>query len=544
MLAADGERWGWMAEDWWRGAVIYQIYPRSFCDADGDGVGDLRGIAARLPHIAALGADAVWIAPFFPSPMQDFGYDVSDYRGVDPRFGTLADVDAVVAEAHRLGLKVIIDQVWSHSSDRHPWFLESASDRTGPKADWYVWADAKPDGTPPNNWLSVFGGPAWRWDPRRRQYYLHHFLPSQPKLNLRNPRVLDALIEAGDFWLRRGVDGFRLDAVDFMIHDAGLRDNPPRPPADGIMPVKPFGMQRHAWDMAQPETLDVMRCIRGLLDRHPGTTTIAEVSSEYDALRRAATYTRGDGGLLHMAYTLRLMKTEFTAEQLTAAIAQVEERFDDGWMCWAFSNHDVVRVASRWGDGSPAFAKLGLALLLSLRGSVCLYQGEELGLTEADLPFEALQDPYGLNFWPQFKGRDGCRTPIPWRQGAPHAGFTTATPWLPVPAEHHAMAVDVQEADPGSVLSFARAFMAWRRAQPALLRGELRLLPAGHDLVAFERRAQGQRLYCVFNTARQPRAVTLAPGWSPVAAPGSAPERDGEAFTIAGRGWLFAAPPD
>lgn len=531
-----------MLEEWWRGAVVYQVYPRSFADGNGDGIGDLDGLIARLGHIASLGVDAIWVAPFYPSPMADFGYDVTDYCAVDPRFGTLADFDRLVAEAHRHRLKVIIDQVWSHTSDRHPWFVDSAGDPHGPKADWYVWADAKPDGTPPNNWLSVFGGPAWRWDPRRRQYFLHHFLSSQPKLNLRHPAVVDALLEAGAFWLERGVDGFRLDAVDFMVHDARLRDNPPRPSAGGVAPVKPFGLQKHLHDMAQPETLEVMQRIRGLLDRYPGTTTIAEVSSEFDALRRAATYTGRGGRFLHMAYTLRLMKTEFDAAHLTSAIAQIEERFDDGWMCWAFSNHDVERVASRWGDGSPGFAKLSLALLLSLRGSVCLYQGEELGLSEADLPYEALKDPYGINFWPMFKGRDGCRTPMPWTRGAPHAGFSTTTPWLPVPPAHHALAVDAQEADDGSVLAFTRAFLRWRKAHPALVTGELRPMPGGHDLVAFERRAGDDRLYCVFNTAPRRVAVSLPPGWRPLPAPGSAPAQDGDAWIIPGWGTLFAAP--
>ncbi len=529
-----------MAEDWWRGAVIYQVYPRSFCDTNGDGIGDLPGVTAHLDHIAALGVDAVWIAPFFPSPMKDFGYDVSDYLGVDPMFGTLADFDALVAEAHRLGLKVLIDQVWSHTSDRHPWFLASAADAAGPKADWYVWADARPDGSPPNNWLSVFGGPAWRWDPRRRQYYLHHFLTSQPKLNLRHPAVLDALLEAGAFWLGRGVDGFRLDAVDFMVHDPGLRDNPPRPPAGGVMPVKPFGLQRHDHDMAHPDTLAVMRRIRALMDRFPGTTTVAEVSSEYDALARANTYTGGDGELLHMAYTLRLMKGEFDADHLRAAIDQVEDRFDDGWMCWAFSNHDVARVVSRWGDGSPRFAKLATALLLSLRGSVCLYQGEELGLTEAELPFESLQDPYGINFWPQFKGRDGSRTPMPWRARAPQAGFTTGRPWLPIPDDHRDRAVDVQERDGDSVLAFTRAFLRWRKTRPALIRGALRAVEAGHDLVAFERRLDGERLYCLFNTADRPLPVTLPGGLRPLEAPGFAPSRDGDAWIVPGWGALFA----
>src|SRR4051812_15880965 len=263
--------------DWWRGAVIYQIYPWSFADSDGDGIGDLRGITARLDHVARLGVDAIWIAPFFTSPMQDFGYDVSDYCAVDPRFGTLADFDALIARAHALGLKVLIDQVWSHSSNQHPWFRASRASRDNPHADWYVWADPRPDGSPPNNWLSVFGGGAWTWEPRRRQYYLHHFLPGQPQLDLRNPAALQALLDAGAFWLDRGVDGFRLDAIDFALHDPLLRDNPPRERAPGApLPLKPFGFQEHVHDMMHADTPALMERIRGLMDRYPGRTTVAE----------------------------------------------------------------------------------------------------------------------------------------------------------------------------------------------------------------------------------------------------------------------------
>ncbi len=490
-------------QDWWRGAVVYQITPRSFKDSNDDGIGDLPGILAGLDHVARLGVDAVWITPFFRSPMQDFGYDVADYCDVDPLFGSLADFDAVLDRAHGLGLKVIIDMVWSHSSDQHPWFQESRRARDGAKADWYVWADPKPDGSPPNNWLSVFGGPAWRWEPRRRQYYLHHFLSCQPALNLHNPAVVDAVLQTGEFWLRRGVDGFRLDAVDFMVHDPGLASNPPRPSAEP--PVNPFRLQDHRFDMSGTGTLAVMRRIRALMDRFPGTTTIAELSSEADAFQRAGLYTGAAGGQLHMAYSLKLMKTAFQPRALAAVIAEALAKLDDGWMCWSFSNHDVARAVSRWGDGSPAFARLLVALLGSLKGAVCLYQGEELGLTEVDLPQEALRDPYGINFWPDFKGRDGCRTPLPWQADKPHGGFTTAPqPWLPVPEEHLPLAVDRQEADPDSLLQAVRAFLAWRKTQPALLTGELAELKADDAVLSFVRRTKGQSLACAFNLTPDP----------------------------------------
>jgi alpha-glucosidase len=487
--------------DWWRGAVVYQIYPRSFQDADGDGVGDLAGIARRLDHVASLGADAIWICPFFRSPMKDFGYDVADYTAVDPTFGTLADFDALVARAHAVGLRVLIDQVWSHTSDEHPWFVESRAARDGPRAAWYVWADPRPDGTPPNNWLSVFGGAAWTWEPRRRQYYLHHFLSSQPALDLRNERVLEALLAAGAFWLERGVDGFRLDAVDFFVHDPALRDNPPRPPAGGAIPVKPFGLQEHVHDMMHADSLGVMERIRALMDRYPGRTTIAEVSSEIGAFARSARYTGGGGRHLHMAYTLRLMRGGFSAEAVRQAILDVESIPGDGWICWAFSNHDVARVATRWAKDRPALVPLLLALLFTLRGSVTLYQGEELGLPEADVPREALRDPFGIAFYPEFKGRDGARTPMPWAAAPPGAGFTTGTPWLPIPPEHRALAADRQEADPASTLAFTRRFLAWRRSHPALVKGSIRLVDGPPDTIAFERAHGEERILCVFNAA-------------------------------------------
>jgi alpha-glucosidase len=500
-------------EEWWRGAVIYQIYPRSFQDGNGDGVGDLPGALARLDHLAALGVDAVWIAPFFRSPMKDAGYDVADHCAVDSIFGRIEDFDALLARAHTLGIKVLIDMVWGHTSDRHPWFLASRSAREGSQADWYVWADPKPDGGPPNNWLSIFGGGAWTWEPRRRQYYLHHFLAAQPTLNLRNPAVLDALLAIGRFWLERGVDGFRLDAVDFYLHDPDLEDNPPRP-LEGDVPAKPFGMQIHLNDGPQPELLSLFARIRALLDEFPGSASIAELSSLPDPLRRAALYTGANGGRLHMAYTLGLMRRDFSAEALIHSISEAEMAFAaDGWLCWAFSNHDIERVASRWGDGSPAFAKLALALLFSLRGSVCLYQGEELGLTEAKLDLAQLRDPFGIAFWPDYKGRDGCRTPFPWRADAPHAGFSEAEPWLPIPPEHLSLAADRQETDAGSVLAFARRMLAWRKSRAEMRDGTLKLVDLGKRLVAFERRSGTQRTLCLFNPGPEPAPLPRLDGW-------------------------------
>ncbi len=505
------------AADWWRGAVIYQIYPRSFQDSNDDGIGDLRGILRRLGHVADLGADAIWISPFFTSPMKDFGYDVSDYRDVDPIFGTLQDFDAVVEEAHRLGLRVLIDQVISHTSDMHPWFAESRRDRSNPRADWYVWADAAPDGTPPTNWLSVFGGSAWEWDSRRCQYYLHNFLASQPDLNFHNPEVQDALLEVLKFWLDRGVDGFRLDTVNYYFHDRDLRDNPPIGGAQGAHDaplVNPYGRQQHIYDKTRPENLAFLERIRRLTDRYHAVTTIGEVGDGDRSLETMAEYTAG-GNRLHMCYTFDLLGPGYGRRFLETTVNTFERRGGGGWPCWALSNHDVPRHASRFltYTGDPARqARLMAGVLLSLRGSVCIYQGEELGLTEADLAFEHLVDPYGIRFWPEFKGRDGCRTPMPWEADALHAGFSAGRPWLPVPPEHLTHAVDRQGGE-HSVLAAYRRLTAFRRAHRPLAKGDIRFLDQGEaDVLAFVRSEGNEAILCAFNMGPAPASLALPEG--------------------------------
>lgn len=510
--------------NWWRGGVIYQIYPRSFQDANGDGIGDLPGITQRLDHIAALGADGIWISPFFKSPMKDFGYDVSDYCDVDPMFGTLDDFRALVARAHELGLKVMIDQVLSHSSDQHPWFQESRSSRDNPKADWFVWADAKDDGNPPNNWLSIFGGSAWQWDTRRCQYYLHNFLTSQPDLNFHNPQVQDALLASVKFWLDLGVDGYRLDTVNFFFHDAQLRDNPGRGAPDlsnpdpAVNPFNPYGWQRHVYDKSRPENLPFLERLRALLDQYPDTAMVGEIGDD-DGLARMAEYTSsGPNGerRLHMAYCFDLLGEAHDAPFLHGFLTRFNDIVGDGWPCWALSNHDVVRSATRWGgpQPDPRLLRLAAAFQASLRGTVCLYQGEELGLPEAELCYEDLQDPYGITMWPQFKGRDGCRTPMPWTADAPQAGFTAGhKPWLPVAEPHRALAVDRQAADPDSMLSFFTRLLHWRRHQPALRSGRLSLLAPHPQLLVFAREHDTQTLLCVFNFSDQPAAMALPDEW-------------------------------
>ncbi|MEK0082117.1 alpha-glucosidase [Benzoatithermus flavus] len=498
-------------DEWWRGAVIYQIYPRSFFDTDGDGVGDLPGITEKLDYVEQLGVDAVWISPFFKSPMKDFGYDVADYRAVDPLFGTLEDFDALLEKAHRLGLKVLIDFVPSHTSNEHPWFQESRSSRDNEKADWYVWADPRPDGSPPNNWLSVFGGSAWEWEPRRGQYYLHNFLKEQPQLNLWNPAVVQALLDAARFWLDRGVDGFRLDAIDHAVHDPQLRNNPPRSrrpslQAAGSVPASPYKMQEPRWNRARPELVELfLKPLHALTERYEGKVLLGEISTSDDALIRAAEYTNGGG--LDMAYTFDLPRCEPSPRIIRRVVERFEGKKGEGWACWSFGNHDVCRPVTRFGgDNAPeALRRLLPVLLGCLRGTPCLYQGEELGLEEAELGFEQLRDPYGLAFWPAYKGRDGCRTPIPWRHDAPHGGFTTGEPWLPVPAVHLARAVDVQAADPDSTLNATRAFFAWRRRQPLLKTGTIRFLKSEGPLLVFARERDGQRMVCAFNLSGEPQ---------------------------------------
>jgi len=506
---------------WWRGGVIYQIYPRSFQDSNGDGIGDLPGITARLEHIARLGADGIWLSPFFKSPMKDFGYDVSDYCDVDPMFGTLGDFKALLDKAHDLGLKVMIDQVISHTSDQHPWFVESRASRDNPMADWYVWADPQPDGTPPNNWLSIFGGSAWQWDTRRCQYYLHNFLTSQPDLNFHHPEVQAAVLDTVKFWLDMGVDGYRLDTVNFYFHDAQLRNNPPRGepcrdnPDPAVNPFNPYAWQWHRHDKSQPENLAFLQRLRALLNQYPDTTMVGEIGDD-DGLARVAEYTSG-GDKLHMAYCFDLLGEAHSAPFLQGVLQRFTDVVGDGWPCWALSNHDCVRSATRWGgpNPDPRLLRLAAAFQMSLRGTVCLYQGEELGLPEAQVAFEDLQDPYGITMWPEFKGRDGCRTPMPWSADAPHAGFSGAErTWLPLELRHRALAVDQQMAEPQSLLAFFTGLLAWRKQQLALIHGAMMVWPSHPQVLVFERQHGGQRVLCAFNFSDQPATVALKGDWA------------------------------
>lgn len=492
------------ARPWWKGAAIYQIYPRSFMDSNGDGVGDLPGITARLNHVARLGVDAIWISPFFRSPMKDFGYDVADYCDVDPIFGTLADFDALIARAHELGLRVLIDQVYSHTSDEHAWFAESRADRTNPKHDWYVWADAKPDGSPPSNWQSVFGGPAWTWDARRGQYYLHNFLSSQPQLNVHRTAVQDALLNVARFWLDRGVDGFRIDALNFAMHDPALTDNPPAPASDKPR-TRPFDFQQRLYNQSHADIPAFIARIREVTDEYNGIFTVAEVGGE-EAEREMKAFTAGEEHL-NSAYGFNFLYADtLRPGTVCAALAEWPDAPGIGWPSWAFENHDAPRALSRWcaPHQREAYARFKMVLLASLRGNIILYQGEELGLTQVDIPFEQLHDPEAIANWPLTLSRDGARTPMPWQSEAADVGFGSDDAWLPVGAENAARAVDTQDANAESLLSFTRAMLSLRKAHPALHHGAVTLCEVRGALLVLGREAGGERVRLFANFGEEP----------------------------------------
>jgi alpha-glucosidase len=484
---------------WWKGAVIYQVYPRSFADSNGDGIGDLPGITAHLDYVAALGVDALWVSPFYTSPMKDFGYDVADYCGVDPIFGTLADFDVLVEKTHRLGLKLLLDQVYSHTSDLHDWFVQSRSSRDNPKADWYVWANAKDDGSPPNNWQSVFGGPAWTWDARRGQYYMHNFLTSQPQLNCHAVAVQDALLDTMRFWLDRGVDGFRMDAVNFAMHDPALTDNPPARASNGVR-TRPFDFQQHIHNQSHPDIPLFIERIRALTDQYSGCFTFAEVGGN-DAEREMKTFTKG-ATRFNSAYGFNFLY----ADRLTPMLVrEAVEAWPDapgvGWPSWAFSNHDAPRWISRWAPPAhrDAYAAMVMLLFVCLRGNIIIWQGEELGLGQVDIAFDQLRDPEAIANWPHTLSRDGTRTPMPWLADGHAHGFTTGTPWLPFGPDHGLAAVDQQQGNLHSMLSLTRRLIALRGRSDALLQGNVTVLEASADLLVFTRESDAQSLLCVFN---------------------------------------------
>ena len=495
--------------NWWRGATTYQIYVRSFAASgvNSEGVGDLPGITAKLPYVAELGVDAIWLTPFYPSPMRDYGYDVSDYCDVNELFGSMDDFRDLLTEAHRLGLKVLIDQVYNHCSDKHPWFVESRQDTSNAKADWFVWHDAKADGSPPNNWIAIFGGSAWQWCPIRRQYYLHQFLASQPDLNVNNPEVQEHILHSMRFWLELGVDGFRFDTVNFYCQHPAYPDNPPRDRSvqlSHINPVNPYSMQEQQYNLDQPQNLAFLARIRSLMDQYLDRTSVGEIGSSNEFAVLSA-YTQGQQHL-HTAYIFALLSDRLTPKRVAQSCQKLEEILGSGWPTWAFSNHDVMRVLSRQqATDQPRAAQMLMVLLGCLRGSVCIYQGEELGLSEAELELHQLHDPFGIEFWPTFKGRDGCRTPMPWDNTASDCGFNikgaTTNTWLPIPEHHRQLAVSVQEPDADSTLNHNRRWLRWRKHQPALIQGSITITHADDSLLVLKRQHGEQSLTAAFNFA-------------------------------------------
>ncbi len=526
--------------EWWRDAVIYQIYPRSFQDSTGDGVGDLAGITRRLPYVADLGVDCIWLSPIFASPQKDMGYDVSDYLAVDPLFGTLDDFDTMIETAHGLGLRVITDQVLSHTSDQHDWFRASRRDRTNDYADWYVWADPLPDGSPPTNWHSHFGGPAWEFDPGRGQYYLHNFLASQPDLNFHNPDVRDAILETCKFWLDRGLDGFRLDTVNYYVHDQKLRSNPPAQAKPQVMATDLYGMQDNIYNKTRPENVAFLERLRKLTDRYDDIMMVGEVGEMgRRSIEIMGEYTKGSGRL-HMAYSFAMLGPDFTAEHFRDCIEGFQRHAPDGHPYWSFSNHDVFRHVTRWKDHAvdpDTMARFAIKMLLAFEGTIGIYQGEELGQLETDMEFEELTDPPALRYWPAVKGRDGCRTPMVWEKDALNAGFSDAKPWLPVKAPQASRAVDAQPA--GGILAFYKDAIAYRKTAPALREGRTEFIALPEPLLAFRRIHGDQTLTCVFNLSRQ-EIVLRVTGDGTLDGPAHATLNAG-ALTLPGNGYAYIA---
>ncbi|MCW2238401.1 alpha-amylase family glycosyl hydrolase [Azospirillum canadense] len=480
---------------WWQSGVVYQVYPRSFQDSNGDGVGDLPGLLARLDHLVTLGVDAVWISPIYPSPMADFGYDVEDYTGVHPLFGTMEDFDRLVAAAHERGLKVILDYVPNHSSDRHPWFVASRSSRDDAKRDWYVWRDPAPDGGPPSNWLSEFGGSAWEWDEATGQYYYHAYLKEQPDLNWRSPEVRAAMLDALRFWLDRGVDGFRVDAIHHLIEDEQLRDNPPNPGwREGMSPTRRV-IRIHTMD--QPEVHDAIAAMRRVVDSYSGDRLL--IGEAYLPIDQLMAYYGTDLSGFQLPFNFHLLSTPWEAKALAALIDQYEAALPPGgWPNWVLGNHDRSRVASRLGK---AQARVAAMLLLTLRGTPTLYQGDEIGMTDVPIPPHLVQDPWEKNVPGLGLGRDPARTPMPW-DGTPGAGFTSGKPWLPLGPEATRVNVTAQAADPGSKLALYKALLALRRVEPALSVGSYRRVSAEDDVLVYERAHGGRRLWVLLNLGR------------------------------------------
>lgn len=490
---------------WWKHGVIYQIYPRSFFDTNGDGTGDIPGVTAKLDYLMWLGVDAVWLSPVNTSPMHDFGYDISDYRGIDPLFGTNEDFDVLIREAHRRGIKIVMDLVINHTSHLHPWFIESRSSHGNPKRDWYIWRDGNRGG-PPNNWRAVFGGRSWEWDGATGQYYYHSFLKEQPDLNWRNPALRRAVFGEVRYWLDRGVDGFRLDAVSWYVKDEPLRDNPfcigPTP--------RPYDMQKHIYDQNRPEVHDVLREFRKVLDEYDGRMAVGETyASPPGDPEQSARYLGGGEDELHLAFDFSLLFSKYGAARFREALSRWYAALPDkGWPCLVMGNHDRPRMMSRWCRGRHGMMKARVlaALLLTARGTPFLYYGDEIGMTDGKIRRRQMLDPVGKKYWPFHPGRDPERTPMQWSDDL-NAGFSPAEPWLPVTDNYREVNVEAQTRDPGSLLNFYRALISLRKQRPALRSGSFRLAGDNPDVLAFLREEGGERIFVAINFSGGSREI-------------------------------------
>jgi alpha-glucosidase len=513
------------AEDlaWWQRGIIYQVYPRSFQDSDGDGVGDLPGITSRLDYLRWLGVDAVWISPFYPSPMDDFGYDVTDHRAVDPLFGTLEDFDRLLAGAHAGGIRVILDYIPNHTSHLHPWFRESRSSRDNPKRDWYIWRDPAPGGGPPNNWLSAFGGSAWEWDEATGQYYLHSFLREQPDLNWRNPAGEAAMLDVIRFWLERGVDGLRVDAVQKVIKDEHFRDDPPNPdyvPGPGC---DPYDSLLRVYSGDRPEVHELIARMREVLMAYPGERVL--IGEIYNTVERMVAYYGERGRGCHFPYNFQLITLPWEARAIDTAIRRYEGLLPPGaWPNWVLGNHDRHRIASRVG---PAQARVAALLLLTLRGTPTLYYGDEIGMHDVQIPPERVQDPFEKNVPGKGLGRDPERTPMQW-SARENAGFTPGEPWLPLAEDYREVNVETERDDPRSMLSLYRRLIDLRNAEPALHGGGWEPVEADGDLLAYYRTGGGRRFLVALNLGAEVRALQMERGSSGTVVLSTHPGREGE----------------
>ena len=508
-----------LSENWWESAVFYQIYPRSFKDSNNDGIGDLAGVIEKLDHLndgkgGGLGIDAIWFSPFFPSPQADFGYDVSDYCNIDSDYGTLEDFDQLVEESHRRGIKIVLDLVLNHSSDQHKWFQESRKNSTNSKVDWYVWADPKPDGSPPNNWLAVFGGAAWTFEPQRGQYYLHNFLPEQPDLNWYNPEVREALADVVRFWMKRGADGFRLDTANYYAYDRQLRDNPKRPENSELMEdgqeANPLSQYITKYSKDRPENLEFIHFLRKIFDEN-GAVSIGEIGSAEGlelTLKLGTDYVKNGKGL-HLAYTFSMLNKNMNAEYLEHVLRVTEESIEDGWPCWSLSNHDCMRMISRFDcfGERDGFQQMMLLLLLSLRGTPIIYYGEEVDMQEYEITKDELRDPQGIRFWPDIKGRDGCRLPFPWDSKLTNQGFNSGTkPWLPAVNK---LSLDQAKADSGSTFHVLQEMLQIRKKFPALQNGSYRKILLDGDCFVFERKTEDETMLIAANFSTEEQSINL-----------------------------------